>query len=67
MKKEYLTCAICKKKITLKPAISIDTLEKEWWEEDSKTYWKNRDSGKIFCDKCINKIFWEPECCGQEV
>ena len=66
MEKNYLICNLCKKRIELRPSISVDNVEKELWlEKDSKSYWRNKDSGKIFCDSCFNKVFLELEFCGQ--
>ena len=62
MKDEYITCALCKKRIILKPTICFDNQEKEWWwEPDSKPYWTNKDSGKTYCDECLGYFFWEEE------
>ncbi len=65
MEEKYVICNLCKKRIEIGPSIFVDTFEKEWWWEQ-KPYWKNRDSGRIYCDSCFNKIHWEPEFCGQE-
>lgn len=64
---KYVICSLCKKHIAIGPYIFVDIFEKEWWwDRDSKPYWKNRDSGMIYCDECFNKVYWEPQFCGQE-
>jgi hypothetical protein len=65
---EYdVVCGLCKKRIELRPSICVDIFEKEWWwEQDSKPYWRNKDSGRIYCNECFNQIFLETEYCGQE-
>jgi len=60
-----ITCALCKKQIVLKPSICFNNLDKEWWW-DSKPYWKNRDTGNIYCDECFGLIFLEAEYFEQE-
>lgn len=67
MQEKYVVCSLCKKRIELRLSICVDYFEKEWWwDRDSKPYWTNRDSGRIYCNECFNKVYWEPEFCGQE-
>ena len=66
MKDKYVTCILCKKQIVVTPYIFTNGFEKEFWF-DSKPYWTNRDSGNIYCDRCLNNIFWGMEICGQDV
>jgi len=65
MEETHVTCALCRKQISLKPSINFDDSTKEWWW-DSKPYWTNRDSGKIYCDSCFGLIFLEAEYLEQE-
>ena len=66
MNKKYLVCSICKKQIKIRPSFFIDSLEKEWWvERNLKSYWRNKYSGKIYCNECIN-FFLEKELCLEE-
>jgi len=66
MKEKYIVCSLCKRPIRIGPFIFIDSFEKLWWFEDSKPYWRNKDSGKITCDECFYKIYWQPEYCEME-
>jgi len=67
MEKKYVVCSLCKRPIPIGPYIFTDNFEKEFWlEKDCKPYWKNRNSGKIYCDSCFYKIYWEPEYFGTE-
>jgi hypothetical protein len=61
-KNKYVICSLCKKRITLKSFLFFDNNEKIWWiEQDSKPYWRNKDSGNIYCDTCFNQFLWESE------
>ena len=69
MKETHVTCALCKREIILKPSICFNNLDKEWWwEQDSKyLWWTNKDSGRAYCEECLNQIFVENEFSGQDV
>jgi len=62
----YLVCNLCKKRIENRPTIHVDSLEKEWWVQDARSYWTNKESGRPYCDSCINQVLLETELYIQE-